>query len=61
MEAKNENINVRDIKEKIYTKISNLLPQDVVVILPERNPLKEKYYLKKKYNNFKQYMKALTF
>ena len=60
LETKNENINEDNIKEKIYTKISNLLPQDVVVILPERNPLKEKYYLKKKYNNFKQYMKALT-
>ena len=58
-EAKKENINENIIKDKIYTKISNLLPQDIVVILAEGNPIKKKYYDKKKYYNFNQYMNAL--
>ena len=60
LESKKENINENNIKDKIYTKISNLLPQDIVVILPEGNPIKKKYYDKKKYYNFNQYMKALN-
>ena len=49
---------IEDIKEIVYTKISSLLPQDIAVILPEKNPIKEKYK-KKKYYNFIQYKKAL--
>ena len=60
LETKKENINEKIIKDKIYTKISNLLPEDIAVILPIDNPLKKKYYEKKKYYNFKQYMKALN-
>ena len=60
LEAKKENINENIIKDKIYTKISNLLPQDIIVILPEGNPIKKKYYDKKKYYNFNQYMKAFN-
>ena len=59
LETKKENINDYYIKDKIYTKISNLLPEDIAVILSEKNPIKKKYYEKKKYYNFKQYMKAL--
>ena len=47
-----------NIKEKVYTKISNLLPQDIAIILPTKNPIKEKYE-KKKFYNFIQYKKAL--
>ena len=57
---KKENITEANIKDRIYTKISNLLPQDIAVILPEENPIKKRYYDKKKYYNFQQYMKALT-
>jgi hypothetical protein len=59
----NENkdkINENIIKDRIYTKISILLPQDIAVILPEDNPIKKKYYEKKKYYNFQQYIKALN-
>ena len=60
LESKKENINEISIKDRIYTKMSNLLPQDIVVILPEGNPIKKKYYDKKKYYNFNHYMKALN-
>ena len=49
---------IEDIKEIVYTKISNLLPQDIIVILPEGNPVKKRYE-KKQYYNFIQYKKAL--
>ena len=48
------------IKDTIYTKISNLLPQDIAIILKEDNPIKIKYNEKKKYYNFNQYLKALN-
>ena len=54
-----DNINEGVIKEKVYTKVSNLLPQDIAVILPEKNPIKEKYFEKKKYYNFIQYKNDL--
>ena len=60
LETKKEKINENIIKDTIYAKISNLLPQDIVVNLPEGNAIKNKYYSKKKYYNFKQYMKALN-
>ena len=59
LETKRENINGNNIKDRIFNKISNLLPEDIAVILPESNPIKRKYYEKKRYYNFKQYMKAL--
>ena len=59
LENKKENPNENNIKDIIYTKISNLLPQDIAIILPESNQIKKKYYEKKKYYNFKQYIKAL--
>ena len=51
--------NLNEIKENIYIKISNLLPQDIIVILPDENPIKKKYYEKKKYKNFKQYIEYI--
>ena len=51
-----ENINEKNISEEIYTKICNLLPQDIVISLQENNIIKEYYYIKKKYYNFKEYI-----
>ena len=58
IEAKNEKLNLRDIREKIFTKISNIIPQDIVVILKNDNVIKRKYY-EKKYYNFLTYIKDL--
>jgi len=61
LKTKKEIINEEEfIENEIYTKISNLLPQDIAVILPEKNPIKIKYYENKKYYNFKQYMEDLN-
>ena len=51
--TKQENI----IKDKIYSKICNILPQDIAIILPDA--IKKEYYKKKKYYNFKSYMKDM--
>ena len=60
-EAKKEKIEkVNDfVIEKIYNKMSILLPEDIVLIL-DSNILKVKYFEKKKYYNFKQYIKNLS-
>ena len=60
LENKKQDFNKDNIKDIIYTKISKLLPQDIAIILPEDNPIKMKYYEKKKYYNFQQYMKDLN-
>ena len=52
LENQNENINEAEIKEKIYSKISNILPQDIVINLPEENPIKKTYFSQQRYNNF---------
>ena len=59
LENKKEVINEVDIKEKIYTKISNLLPQDIVTNLDDTNPIKMKYFEQKRYNNLKEYINYL--
>ena len=59
IENKNKKSNENDIIDNIYNKISNILPQDIITNLPEDNPLKEKYYEKKRYTNFKEYIKDL--
>ena len=59
IENKKENINEDNIKERIYRKISNLLPQDIITNLPEENPIKNKYYSERRYNNFKEYIQDL--
>ena len=56
---RSDNINEDVIKETVYTKVSNLLPQDIAVILPEKHPIKEKYFKKKKYYNFIKYKNDL--
>ena len=56
---KNENINTDEIKQKVYSKISNMLSQDIITILPDNNIIKQKYYSEKKYYNFKQYINDL--
>ena len=59
LENKKEKLNKEEIKERIYIKISNLLPQDIIAIIQETNPIKKKYYDIKKYYNFKQYIKDM--
>ena len=48
-----------EIKDKIYSKITKILPQDIILILPDNNLIKQKYNSEKKYNNFKEYLKDL--
>lgn len=49
------NINEEEIKEILYNKIINLLPQDIISILPENHILR-KMYSDKKYCNFNDYI-----
>ena len=57
--SKKKTENNNEIKEIIYNKMSILLPEDIIILLSEENPLKEKYYKNKKYYNFKKYMNDL--
>ena len=50
---------IDDIKAKIYNKISDLLPQDIIMILPKSNELRKKYE-SKNYNNLEGYLKDLN-
>ena len=59
IENKKEKINENDIKDKIYSKISNLLPQDIITILQDDNPIKKKYFEEKKYYNLNAYINDL--
>ena len=60
LEAKKEKTNnINDIEKKIYNKMSILLPEELVLVLDSTNPLKNKYFEKKKYFNFSQYMEDL--
>jgi len=47
------------IKNKIYSKMSILLPEDIVLILESTNPLYKNYFDNKKYYNFKLYFNDL--
>ena len=53
--TENMNINEEEIKEKLYNKIINLLPQDIIAILPEKHIIR-KIYSDKKYCNFNEYI-----
>ena len=53
--TENMNINEEEIKEKLYNKIINLLPQDIIAILPEKHIIRN-IYSDKKYHNFKEYI-----
>ena len=55
IENKKEKIYKEEIRDKIYSKISSILPQDIIINLSERNPIKKKYFEQKRYNNFKEY------
>ena len=59
LENRNKKANENDIIENIYDKISNILPQDIIANLPEDNILKQRYYEKKRYTNFREYIKDL--
>ena len=61
LETKKENrLENNKMEDLVYDKISNLLPQDIAVILSENNLIKKKCYTKKKYYNFKEYILALN-
>ena len=55
----NKKIDELKIKEKLYKKISVLLPQDIIINLGEDNPIKREYYYNKKCCNLKEYIKDL--
>ena len=59
LDNKIKKANENDIKDKVYDKISSILPQDIIINLPEDNPIKERYYEKKIYTNFQEYIKDL--
>ena len=46
--SNNNKIEEEKITESVYDKISNILPQDIICILPDNNIIKRKYYEKKK-------------
>ena len=48
----------KEIENKIYTKISNILPQDIISILKDENIIKQKYH-EKNYCNFRAYVKDI--
>ena len=51
-----KNNNKLNIEEIIYNKISNILPQDIICILPDNNIIKRAYNKNKKYYNLKEYI-----
>ena len=51
----NMNINEEEIKENLFNKIVNLLPQDIIAILPEEHFFRN-IYSDKKYCNFNEYI-----
>ena len=53
---KNIPVNTDEIKRKVYSKITKMLPQDIICILPDNNVIKEMYYEEKKYYNFEDYI-----
>ena len=44
----NNKIDEDEVKEKVYNKICNMLPQDIICILQDNNIIKKKYIEKKK-------------
>ena len=59
LENNKEKINENKIKNKIYGKISNLLPQNIIVNLSKNKTKKKKYFEEKKYNNLISYINDL--
>ena len=58
IESKNNNIkrNKNDYKERVYKKISNVLPQDIICILSDNHIIKEIYLHENKYFDLKGYI-----
>ena len=54
-EKKINNVYEEEIEEILYNKIINLLPQDIITILPEDHNIR-KLYDDKKYTNFQDYI-----
>ena len=52
----NYKIDKNDVKEKINNKISKMLPQDIICILPNNHNIKKIYIEEKKYCNLKEYI-----
>ena len=59
IESKKDKKNINDIEDKIITKISNMLPQDIIAILDDEDIIKKDYYKNKKYYNFITYIKDI--
>ena len=59
LSLENKKIDELELKEKIYKKISGLLPQDIIINLGKDNPIKREYYYNKKCCNLKEYIKNL--
>ena len=59
----NSKINEELIKEIVYNKISNILPQDIISILPEKNIIRTQYYNKQYINdeNYKNYRISIIY
>ena len=45
-----------DIKTKVISKLVKLLPQDIIVNLPEKEKIKEEYFRNKKFYNLEDYI-----
>ena len=48
-----------EIEKNIFSIISDILPQDIITILDEKNIIKQTYYKEKKYFNLKTYLQDL--
>ena len=52
----NKEILEDEIKEKVYSKVVKMLCQDIILILPDDNKIKQIYLDKKEYYNFEKYL-----
>ena len=52
-----ENIDEEQIRERVIDRIYKVLPQDIAIILPKNNILRNKYIASKNIDNFNDYMK----
>ena len=55
----NENNNNNNLKIKISEKIAKLIPQDIIINLPDNNLLKKIYFEQKHYYNLSDYLKEI--
>ena len=56
---KSNRIDINYIKDKIYSKISNILPQDIIINLNDDNQIKKMYYEQRRFCNLKEYIKYI--